>query len=456
MTRVDAELTRPEKVKFYNITQMAYAFGAGGHLILGMVFWWLAVVEMVWFNFLLSVPLFLTALQLNRAGHHDLAFSLAFFELLCHQIAGVYFVGWAGGFQFFLVYLAALTFFNTRWSGRLRALLILVVVASFTLLYLFCRTSAVYRLAPVYYDLFYLANSLSTLLALALLVNYYVRATNTAENNFNAANRELSEKNTLIQQALTERNQAFERLHHEIAEAADYVRAILPAPIEAGSIRTAWRLIPSTSLGGDAFGYHWIDDDHFALYLIDVSGHGVGAALLSVSVINTLRTHSLTDTDFSNPGEVLNALNLAFPSEENNDMFFTIWYGVYHRTTREIVYAAGGHPPALLKNGNSGQTGSAIELKTPNNVIGGLPGVRYQTAQQRIAPGDTLYIFSDGVYEIRKADGAMWRFSEFSEYVLNLAAAGSAKLDALYRHVRDLGNADQLEDDFTILAVHFR
>jgi sigma-B regulation protein RsbU (phosphoserine phosphatase) len=58
--------------------------------------------------------------------------------------------------------------------------------------------------------------------------------------------------------------------------------------------------------------------------LIDVSGHGVGAALLSVSVMNALRSQSLPDTDFKDPEQVLASLNVAFPGEENNDMFFTI------------------------------------------------------------------------------------------------------------------------------------
>ena len=101
------------------------------------------------------------------------------------------------------------------------------------------------------------------------------------------------------------------------------MRTILPEPITEGPIRTDWRFIPSTSLGGDAFGYHMVDENHFAIYLIDVSGHGVGAALLSVSVMNVLRSQSLPNTDFKDPEQVLGALNIAFPGEENNDMFFT-------------------------------------------------------------------------------------------------------------------------------------
>ncbi len=76
----------------------------------------------------------------------------------------------------------------------------------------------------------------------------------------------------------------------ELAEAAAYVRSLLPAPMQAGSpVPSDWRFITSTSLGGDSFGYHWLEPDQLAIYLLDVCGHGVGAALLSVSAINTIQ-----------------------------------------------------------------------------------------------------------------------------------------------------------------------
>ncbi len=56
---------------------------------------------------------------------------------------------------------------------------------------------------------------------------------------------------------------------------------------------------------------------------------------------------SIPDTDFKDPARVLTSLNEAFPGEENNDMFFIMWYGVYKKSTRELTYASGGHPPAL-------------------------------------------------------------------------------------------------------------
>ena len=112
--------------------------------------------------------------------------------------------------------------------------------------------------------------------------------------------------------ALLERNLAFaelrvsrEMLANDLASAARYVRSLLPPPGEMAGIRADWRFIPSADLGGDAFGYHRLDDDQVAIYLLDVCGHGVGAALLSVSALNAIRGEALPNTDFRDPAAVL-------------------------------------------------------------------------------------------------------------------------------------------------------
>ena len=104
------------------------------------------------------------------------------------------------------------------------------------------------------------------------------------------------------------------QLAEEVNQATKYVESLLPKPL-TGDVRIDWRFIPSTQLGGDSFGYHWLDANHFALFLLDVSGHGVGASLLSVSAMNVVTSRSLPNTDFHDPAQVLTALNAAFPLE---------------------------------------------------------------------------------------------------------------------------------------------
>src|SRR5581483_6172077 len=148
--------------------------------------------------------------------------------------------------------------------------------------------------------------------------------------------------------------------------------------------------------GGDSFGYHWIGADQLAIYLLDVCGHGVGAALLSVSAINTIRNQTLPDTDFSVPSQVLSGLNRAFPMEKQDGKYFTVWYGVLNPGTRELRYAAGGHPPAIAVTAE----GKIHRLESPPGfMIGAFPFAEYTDSTITLEPGSKLFVYSDGCYE---------------------------------------------------------
>jgi len=254
---------------------------------------------------------------------------------------------------------------------------------------------------------------------------------------------------------LLQRNEALDRLHHELAEAADYVKSLLPAPITEGPVRADWRFVPSTSLGGDAFGYHWVDEDHFAIYLLDVCGHGVGAALLSISVINVLRSESLPDTDLREPGQVLRALNNAFPMDVHDRKYFSIWYGVYDSSSRRLSYASAGHPPALLVSGASNGGKRAIRLTTGNLVIGAIADLTFSCDACEVDCPCRLYVFCDGVFECKKKDGMRWRFPEFVEFMAMPSEEKRSDMDRLLDHVRELSGDEGLDDDFSIVEVLF-
>jgi phosphoserine phosphatase RsbU/P len=240
------------------------------------------------------------------------------------------------------------------------------------------------------------------------------------------------------------------RLKAELTEAENYVRSILPLPLTSGPITTDWRLIPSTELGGDSFGYHWIDPRHFALYLLDVCGHGVGAALLSVTAINVLRNAALPTVDFRDPGAMLTALNEAFLMEKQNDMYFTIWYGVWQPETRTLRFATAGHPPALLVTPQTGGPARVELLKGAGLVLGGMEGASYRTFERHLPDPVRLYVVSDGTFEITGPDGTMWDFAEFqASFTANDEPA--ADLDRLFARVKALHGPGPLDDDFSIV-----
>jgi sigma-B regulation protein RsbU (phosphoserine phosphatase) len=266
--------------------------------------------------------------------------------------------------------------------------------------------------------------------------------------------------------ALLERNEAYRRLEEsqrqlaeEVSQAARYVRSILPAPCTTGPVLTDWKFVPSTMLAGDTFGYHWIDDEHFAFYLLDVSGHGVGAALLAVSVLNVLRSQALPRTEFHEPSAVLEALNTSFPMEKQDGKYFTIWYGVYNKTTRKLRYSGGGHPPALLFTGPKPKQEKLEELKVGGPAVGmwgeEAQGM-FETGETTVDASGRLFLFSDGVFEINRADSdTMWPFKEFVAYVASLAPNDKAPMDRLHEHVRKLRGSETLDDDFSMLRLRF-
>ena len=259
--------------------------------------------------------------------------------------------------------------------------------------------------------------------------------------------------------ALLERNEAFAALQasqqilaNDLATAAHYVRSLLPPPQNGGPVRTDWRFIPSAELGGDAFGYHALDAEHFAVYLLDVCGHGVGAALLSVSALNAIRSEALPHTDFHDPGSVLAALNKAFPMERQNDMFFTVWYGVLHTPSGRLRWAGGGHPPALLL-GPGGAEPKLLDSDGP--LIGAVDGLEFDSSETQVSPGSRLFIYSDGAFEIGLADGSMWPFKDFLRTLSAAPTTAENPMDALVTHVRTISGRDDFQDDFSMLELQF-
>ena len=244
-----------------------------------------------------------------------------------------------------------------------------------------------------------------------------------------------------------------QRLGTELAEAANYVRSILPAPVTEPFV-IDWSYVPSTELGGDSFGYHWIDDDHFALYLLDVCGHGVGASLLSVSAINVIRSGAMLDTDVRDPGAVLSALNAAFPMEEQNNMYFTLWYGVYQKSTRTLRHCSGGHPPALLIVPQADGKNSVEEIRAPGMILGIMPSAQYQAGVCTIPAGASLVMLCDGTYEVRTPGGEMLDFDEFVAFM----GENGTKPDAFERvlsWIHSLRGEGPLDDDFSLVRIQF-
>jgi sigma-B regulation protein RsbU (phosphoserine phosphatase) len=254
-----------------------------------------------------------------------------------------------------------------------------------------------------------------------------------------------------IKQDLQARTAALEA---GLAEASAYVLSLLPPPL-VGGINTEVLFVPSKQLGGDCFDYYWLDNENLVIYLLDVAGHGVGSALLSVSVLNILRSQSLTNADFSQPSTVLKALNNSFQMSEHSDKYFTIWYGVFNILKRKLTYANAGHPPALLLTDESAAKKQARRLVSTDLPIGFSSNVEFDDSYCDVDESSTLYVFSDGMYEICCSNGATLGINTFIDLLVEFSQDKNFYLEMLLKNLIKLNARENFTDDLSLLKVTF-
>ncbi len=242
-------------------------------------------------------------------------------------------------------------------------------------------------------------------------------------------------------------------LEAELAEAAEYVSTILPEPLSHQFLNIDVCFIPSRQLGGDSFDYFWLDDRHLVFYLLDVSGHGLRASLPSLAVVNLLRSRGLNGVNYYQPNSVLSGLNQAFQMSDRNDKYFTIWYGVYDLQNRSLTYSSAGHPPAVLLT--SVPDNAEKRLKTPGVPVGMFPNIQYINYTCRIAANSSLYLFSDGIYEVEQQADSHWGLEKFISLLKRYQQTPQRDLQRLLQYVRTWHPNFQFEDDLSILQIDF-
>ena len=246
--------------------------------------------------------------------------------------------------------------------------------------------------------------------------------------------------------------QEAQELDRDLEKACNYVLALLPAPIGATWPQTEWLLVPSAKVGGDAFGYADLDGDKFAIFLFDVSGHGIGAAMLSVSILNVLRQRALPGCDFNRPAQVLDRLNAMFQMENHGGMFFTIWYGVYDKRQQKLLFASAGHHPAYMV---SEDRGDVAALKTDGVMIGVTEEFASEESSVNVPKRASLHLFSDGVFEIEDQHGRQLGLDNLLPLLRQPPVEGRGEPQRIYRIVRETARSGPLEDDFSYLVVKF-
>ena len=209
-------------------------------------------------------------------------------------------------------------------------------------------------------------------------------------------------------------------------------------------------MTPARVIGGDFFNYLLIDDDHLAMWVGDVSGKGTPAALFMMSANLMLSARVRFK---GSPAEILEDVNNRICENNAAQMFVTVWLGVLELSTGRLAAANGGHLcPVVCRNG-------CFELLKDKHgmVLGGLDGSRYTDYEIPLAPGDKVFMYSDGVTEARNSRKEMFRMARLAE---SLNRHGNGSPGEIIRAVKSdidefAGDAPQF-DDITMLLVEYR
>ena len=246
-----------------------------------------------------------------------------------------------------------------------------------------------------------------------------------------------------------------ERIGTELALAtriqADMLPNIFPAFPERTEFDIYATMTPAKEVGGDFYDFFLIDDNHLGLVMADVSGKGVPAALFMMISKILVQNYAMTGRS---PAEVLRDVNNQICSNNREEMFVTVWFGVLDTRTGKITAANAGHEyPALMPSGGQ------FELVKDKHgfVIGGMEGMRYKEYELQLTPGAKLFLYTDGVPEATDANKELFGTDRM---LAALNADASAAPEEILKQVRGavdgfVKDAEQF-DDLTMLCLEYR
>ncbi len=270
-----------------------------------------------------------------------------------------------------------------------------------------------------------------------------------------------------LKRAREELRSAHARMKKDLEAAARVQQALLPAdlPVIPGA-KCAWRYRACDELAGDAVNIFQVDDEHLCLYVLDVSGHGVPASLLSVSVNRSLTLHADRSSlvrvpreagagfTIARPAEVAHRLNVIYPMITGGaNLYFTLCYGILELATNRLRYVCAGHPGPILVR----KDGTSKSINTPALPIGVMKNAAYEDTVIDLLPGDRLYLYSDGLTDELNPSGEFFgtdrlhaAITEKQEFPLDEC------LDALIGNLMTWHGSDRFSDDLSIVALEIR
>ncbi|WP_151638678.1 SpoIIE family protein phosphatase [Noviherbaspirillum aerium] len=260
-----------------------------------------------------------------------------------------------------------------------------------------------------------------------------------------------------------ELSRAYAKLSEEMAIAREMQQRFLPAPRRIDSVRFDWLFRASGYLGGDIFDYFPLGERHLCFYVIDVSGHGVSAALLAFYAQRQMGSsrqdmlhllHAARGDIGAVAPKVVQDFNRRFASMTESGLYLTMVFGILDCETGEAALVQAGHPPALVC-----RSGSAVVEAVGNGglPIGILDHADYESHLLRLTPGTRLYLYSDGVPDCENVDDEVFGQDRMERV---LAQTRDRPLQEVREAIDQAlkiwrGGEDGYKDDITFLSIEF-
>jgi sigma-B regulation protein RsbU (phosphoserine phosphatase) len=271
----------------------------------------------------------------------------------------------------------------------------------------------------------------------------------SAEKQLRSLNNELIEKD--------------QRIDIDLKAAAEIQKGLLPQTnLFVENLEIAWKFEPCEHMGGDLFNIFQIDAEHLGIYMLDVSGHGVPAAMITVSVSQFLQQNTvqmLKKSSFMSPTQILNALDREFPFERFNN-FFTITYVIINTKNGDTKYSNAGHPYPILLHKNE-----TLELLKKGGPPIGMREfdlindrkIRFEEGQLRIELGDKLFIYTDGIVEYHNDNEEFYGDNRFYNSLKVLKNESVQNIiDQCIKSLMVFGNDARPQDDISLLGLEFK
>jgi phosphoserine phosphatase RsbU/P len=259
--------------------------------------------------------------------------------------------------------------------------------------------------------------------------------------------------------------EAYTTIKKDLEAAAKIQLSLLPkSDAIISGVEFDWLFMPAAFMAGDIFNYFWLVDDYIGFYLLDVAGHGIPSALLSITLSRYLSPVDNQDSplkkfliippyyEYTKPKDVVEDLNQRFQASDDSMQYFTMVYGIINARTGQVNITQAGHPSPIRieKNGSTSFIGSG------GFPVGIFPDATYEEHEFYLESGDRFILYSDGIIECPNEKGINFSTERFVDIIKNNKLPLHSLIADIEQKLKEWKGGGEFEDDISLLAFEMK